>query len=183
MRSGQAGFTFIELLCGIAVAAILIAVAAPSYGKLIASNKLAISANELLGATQRARLQAISRNLTVTFCAGTPDEGCHGDWSQAQWISYIDADANGRFDGSDTLLETSTLPRIKSMQLSANGPFNRSILFRPRGNATWPSGAFAAGRLRICVPGKNLKSNEIVLIGSGRTVLEKRDFNDDCPVL
>lgn len=183
MKTSHRGFTFVELLTGIAIAVTLVAVAAPSYGNLVASNKLAITANQLLGASQRARLLAVSRNTTVSFCAGNPDQGCHGDWSQAQWMTFVDRDADGRFDSTEELYEGATLPRLRAMQLSANGPFKRSILFRPGGNATWPSGAFAAGRLRLCVLDSDLAGREIVLIGSGRTVLEKRDFDGQCPAL
>lgn len=65
--SGMAGFTLIELMVTIAVAAILLAVAVPSFRHLIISNRLTTAANEVVTALTVARSESIKRNANVGF--------------------------------------------------------------------------------------------------------------------
>lgn len=179
----QNGFTFVEAIIAVALVGILTTIAIPSYAKLKARNQLVVSANQLLSATLHARALAVSRNTTVSFCAGNPSEGCHGNWNQGEWISFVDHKRDGQLGSEDTLLASEQLPGSKRLELTVNGPFRRVVLFRPAGNATWPSGAFAAGRMRLCAPNTELDAVELVLIGSGRAVIEKRGLEGRCPSL
>lgn len=63
------GFTLVELMVTVAVAAILIAIAVPSFSHMIASNRLNTATNEVVGALNTARLEAIKRNADVQFCS------------------------------------------------------------------------------------------------------------------
>lgn len=65
--SGMVGFTLIELMVTIAVAAILLAVAVPSFRHLIISNRLTTAANDVVTALTVARSEAIKRNADVGF--------------------------------------------------------------------------------------------------------------------
>ena len=53
------GFTLVELIVTLAVAAILMGTAVPSFTSLVNSNRLATQANDLLGAMMIARSEAI----------------------------------------------------------------------------------------------------------------------------
>ena len=63
------GFTLVELMVTLAVAAILIAIAVPSFRNIMASNRLNTAANELVGAITAARMEAIQRNGPAQFCS------------------------------------------------------------------------------------------------------------------
>lgn len=65
------GFTLIELMVTIAVAAILIAIAVPSFKNLTVSNALTTAANDMVGALNLARMEAIKLNATVQFCSNS----------------------------------------------------------------------------------------------------------------
>lgn len=65
------GFTMIELMVAIAVAAVLIAVAVPSFRALTVSNALTTAANDLVGALNLARMEAIKLNASTQFCGST----------------------------------------------------------------------------------------------------------------
>ena len=59
--------------------------------------------------------------------------------------------------------------------------YNQQTLTLADGTAQWPSGGFAAGRLRVCaidafVP----NTTDLTLIGSGRVVSEHRDDGAQC---
>lgn len=69
--SGMVGFTLIELMVTIAVAAILLAVAVPSFRHLIISNRLTTAANDVVTALTVARSESIKRNASVGFNVDT----------------------------------------------------------------------------------------------------------------
>lgn len=65
------GFTLVELMVTIAIAAILTMIAVPSFQRLILSNRLTTSANALVDAVNTARLEAIKLNATTQFCGSS----------------------------------------------------------------------------------------------------------------
>lgn len=70
-RCRASGFTLVELMITIAVAAILMMIAVPSFKHLILSNRLTTSANALVDAVNTARIDAIKLNATTQFCGNT----------------------------------------------------------------------------------------------------------------
>lgn len=175
------GITLIELIITVAIIATIASIAVPTYSKMIAKNRHTASVNLLLYGMLAARQTAISQNTPVTFCAGSAHTGCTGDWTQRRWIVFIDKNRNTTIDPSDQLILDEQLDLSPKTQLSVNGPFRKAVIFQPTGFAEWPSGAFAAGRVRICTPHANPSSTtDLVVIGSGRTVSESRDFATEC---
>lgn len=177
------GVTLIELLYTLAIASMIVVIGFPTIGGIIARNQLATTTNQLLSTLMAARTLAITHNLAVTFCAGNPRDGCHRDWSQGEWMTFIDDNRNGRLDPGDQPQLVERLESSGRIGLSANGPFRRAVVFRPSGMARTASGAFAAGRIRICAARAiEPNANDLVLIGSGRTVTEQHDFGAECPL-
>ncbi|MBX6421499.1 MAG: GspH/FimT family pseudopilin [Nevskia sp.] len=181
-RSGssvQRGWTLAELLVALAVSSILLAEAIPAFDRMLAYNRLAVSANQLLTDLLRARQTAIQHNQAVTFCAGNASVGCHGDWSAREWIVFVDYGHDGRLDREDVLQATGSLADAASLAVMGNGPFERAVIYQPTGMAQTSTGAFAAGSLWICVrnrPAPN--ATRLVLAASGRV----RSESDACPI-
>lgn len=63
----QDGFTLIEVLVGVAILAIVIGVAVPSFQAWMRSTQVRTAAESVLSGLQRARAEAISRNTNVSF--------------------------------------------------------------------------------------------------------------------
>lgn len=63
------GFTLIELMITLAVAVILIMIAVPSFRSITLSNKLTTTANDIVGAINTARMEAIKRNANTQLCS------------------------------------------------------------------------------------------------------------------
>ena len=70
-RCRACGFTLVELMVTIAIAAILLMIAVPSFQHLILSNRLTTSATALVDAINTARMDAIKLNATTQFCGST----------------------------------------------------------------------------------------------------------------
>lgn len=83
----QRGFTLIELMVTIAVMAVLLGIAIPSFTDVTLGSKLRSQANDLVAGATLARSEAIKRNQTVTFCASANGATCvaSGGWQQG-WI-------------------------------------------------------------------------------------------------
>lgn len=63
------GFTLVELLVTIAVAAVLMMFAIPSFTNMINNNRLNAAANAMIGALNTARMAAIQQNTSAQFCS------------------------------------------------------------------------------------------------------------------
>lgn len=91
----ERGFTLVELMITIAVAAILLGIAVPSFNDVVLGNRLSSHANNLVASVNMARSEAIKRNIRVTLCASADGANCatSGGWEQG-WIVQYDADNN-----------------------------------------------------------------------------------------
>ncbi len=90
------GFTLIELMITLAIAAILLTVAVPSFRTFIENNKAITQVNEVLSAHNLARMEAIKRGSTVTVCTSSNGTACSNstNWKNG-WIVFNDLNANG----------------------------------------------------------------------------------------
>jgi len=68
-RTVQKGFSVVELLVTVAIAAVLMVIAVPSFRRVILSNRLNTTANDVVLAVNTARLEAIKRNATTLLCS------------------------------------------------------------------------------------------------------------------
>jgi type IV fimbrial biogenesis protein FimT len=87
--AASAGFTIIELMVTLTLAAILLGVAIPSFRGMIANNRIVTQSNDLVGAINFARSDAITRNASITLCrtANATATTCAG--SLANWTDWI----------------------------------------------------------------------------------------------
>ncbi|PWG65272.1 GspH/FimT family pseudopilin [Spiribacter halobius] len=100
------GFTLVELMVTLAVAAILLSVGVPSFQALIRDNRLTGANNELVTAINAARSEAVRQGVTMTLCASTDASSCGGsDWDGG-WLLFADADGDGTRDASESILRS-----------------------------------------------------------------------------
>jgi type IV fimbrial biogenesis protein FimT len=104
-----AGFTTVELLVTIAVAAVLLTLAVPSMRTLIQNMRMTSQANDLISDINFARSEAIKRSANVTICqsadstAASPTCSTGADWKVGR-IIFIDSDSDGQHASTEELL-------------------------------------------------------------------------------
>ncbi len=81
------GFTLVELMIVLLIAAVLMFIAVPSYSVLALRTKLKSYTNELVSSVYLARGEAIKRNEPMRMCISTNGSTCvgGGEWDQG-WI-------------------------------------------------------------------------------------------------
>ncbi|MGI2039078.1 GspH/FimT family pseudopilin [Shewanella frigidimarina] len=96
------GFTLIELMVTVAVSAILLAVAAPSFTSLYNNTSAASAIGNIENSIAFARNQAINFGRKVSICPGS-GSSCSGNWING-YIIFIDDDGDNTSDsGTETL--------------------------------------------------------------------------------
>jgi type IV fimbrial biogenesis protein FimT len=124
LTSGARGFTLVELLVGVTIAAVLLALGAPALGTYLQNAKVASAANVYYGAVQTAKTEAIRRNTPVQFvltsASGTPAAlaaSAVGDPNGRNWVvraasgaGFTLIDAKGVNEGDSGVQVASTGP-------------------------------------------------------------------------
>lgn len=83
------GFTLLELMVTISIAAILLAIGLPSFQATLRSNQVATTTNELLASISLARSEAIRGTRSAGVCASSDGASCGADWN-AGWLVWAD---------------------------------------------------------------------------------------------
>lgn len=163
------GFTLIELLVTLAVAAILLTVAIPNYQTFILNSRMSSKSNDLLGALQLARSEAVKRNSRVSVCKSTGG-ACvaGGTWAQG-WMVFVDGGVAGTLDGTDQSIQI--YPALTgTMTLSATVNASNFISYLPTGMPNLAVGTTATLTLCPGVAGANGRDVQIVAAGRASIV-------------
>ncbi|RRD57862.1 prepilin-type N-terminal cleavage/methylation domain-containing protein [Comamonadaceae bacterium OH2545_COT-014] len=165
-RSRQRGFTLVELMVTIAIAAILLSLAAPSFLAFQRKAELTSLTNTLLAALNTARGEAMKRN---SFAMLTPLEGT--DWSSG-WRIFVDRDLNKTFDAAKDLVVAEQAAPSSSLTISAVGPAGQSaafILYNGSGYALSDRATLTIRRNDVDRASESHYTRRIVVAPSGRT--------------
>jgi type IV fimbrial biogenesis protein FimT len=180
------GFTLLELLVTLAIAAILAVVAAPSLRNLLTSNAVGALTSDFSTALGQARGLAIANNMCATVCTATVSAG--GDpvcvtpgtgGFQQGWIVFTnpacDADQTDPAAAGARLRQTQNAGADGFAITASDAAFYR-LMFDPRGIST----AGAGGRFQVTAPddATNAFTRTLCLDAAGRATV--RAYSTSC---
>jgi len=130
---GNSGFTLLELMVGVAVAAILLTIGIPSFTSSVKQNQAMTDANSLSRLLTLARSEALARGQTVTLCVSSDGSSCDtasgASWTEGYLLYYTPA-------GSTTAATLKTeVPFSKGSTISATSAFAKALSFNGAGSA------------------------------------------------
>jgi type IV fimbrial biogenesis protein FimT len=130
----QQGMTLVELVVGVMIVGILLALAVPSYQGWIQSAKIRTTIEAILNGVQLARAEAVRRNAQIRFqLTDNLTATCALSTSDANWVVSFDdptglcanAMLNEALDAGDAAV--SPAPRMIQVRSAAEGSANLTV--------------------------------------------------------
>lgn len=171
--SAKHGFTLIELIIALAVAALLLAWGVPSFQRFMDNAALTSETNNWVGVVNHARSEAVTRGERVTICRTIAPEACDGSANCLCGVSQPGAE-NGRpnyhrgylvftstgnaqpinfLPGNDNVLIATGRTQSDKITIRGNGQGNNAFSFMPDGTLDPNDVDPDTARHVICVTG------------------------------
>jgi type IV fimbrial biogenesis protein FimT len=160
------GFTLVELLITLAVAALLLGVGLPAAQQVLASQNQAVAINTVVAALALARSTALTQAADVVVCPNAGGQLC-GPWNT--WgeglLLFVDGNGNNSYEAAnDRLIREST-----GLGVAAHTTVGRPrVRFQPNGMALGFNATFT-----FCAPAAAPRS--LILSNQGRTRVDSLD--------
>lgn len=174
------GFTLIELMVTVAVAATVLTVGVPSFRELIKENRIATSANDFMAAIHMARSEAVTRGVRISLCksANLADCTSSGGWEQGWMIFRDDGATVGTKETTEEILRVSGAMST-GMTLRGNNNVQNRISFLASGFSGGTNGQLVLCDDRISnFATDKAKARVFIISTTGRPRLEKGDNSD-----
>ena len=147
----QTGFTLVELMIALALAAVLLGIGVPAFTNFILNNRMIAVSNDLVTALQFARSEAVKRNNNVTICISSDGVDCTGgaNW-EGGWIVFEDdLVPDAAVDNSQILRARGEVGGGNTIRSTA-GNLGNHIVFTGNGFPRNTGGQILTGTFSIC---------------------------------
>ena len=179
------GLTLIELMIAVAIGAILVTLAAPSFQQALGKNRLSSAASELTSAMQLARAEAIRNNRRVTLSRTEDGSACSaGSSTWPGWIVFVDSNSDGVRNSNEPVVKSGTFDSpVRALSSASLSSASERITFRSDGLARASDGvSLLAGTLSVCLlatdPAENVR--DVSLAFGSRTMVRRRNAAGAC---
>lgn len=180
-QSQNIGFTLIELMVTIAVAAVLLVIAAPNFVAFQRSSELTSAANSFVAALGAARGEAMKRGRQAVVVPRQDNNWATG------WTVFVDTDNNQQFNGSDILiLQQAALPSYFSATGQGTAQSSPAyVMFNPSGytqtsDSTFQSATLKIERNDISGTAKTQQTRIVVIAKTGRVRACQPNLDSTC---
>lgn len=178
IKNKQLGFTLIELMVGLMVFGIAMAIAIPSYKNLTVSSQLTVTNNALVASINTARIEALRRGRSAQFCSNS---GAAGPWGTAcngqAGAVYASKINNATQNEEAELIQVG--PEIPSKQHITNMV---SLVFDAKGVAYGAgSGSPFAGTVAVVCTGEISSNNQRTITMAAGSILRSEKTTGGCP--
>ena len=177
------GFTLIELMVTIAIAAILMVIAVPSLVTYQRNSEMTSFANTMLASINAARGEAMKRGR---YAMVVPTDGL--SWATG-WRVFVDVDGTRTFNAANDIQVSTKEAPPTYLTVSGNGPAGEAapyIMFDPSGYAAKKS-ASATANLRLTITRNDVSASEVaeqtrlvVIAVTGRARICKPSTDSTC---
>jgi type IV fimbrial biogenesis protein FimT len=154
MNRQNLGFTLIELIITMVIAAIVVTIGVPSFRNIILNNTRVAQVNEFVGALNLARSEAAKSGLRATICRSADGATCATDttgvWGSG-WIVYVDRNQDSSLSSGETIKVQGSIPQ--SFTLQTSGALTQSVTYLANGTLFSPGSIDAAtcqGVFKLC---------------------------------
>ena len=165
------GFTLIELIVTLALAAGLVAIGLPVYADWIADYQVLNHAEKLAGTMNIARSEALKRSRPVDLCKSADLRDCAstGGWEEG-YIVLVDGDRDGAVDTGERALRVEG-PAAAGITMRGNRPVADYVSYTSLGTARLLRGGLQMGTITVCKSGR--RAVDVVLAHSGRARIQR----------
>lgn len=167
-KRAQAAFTLVELMIVVIIVAIVLAIAAPSFVKVIRNNQLRVQADSLVTSLNLARSESVKRSVAVVLCNPDSTTGaCDGNLADG-WTVFADLNDDGDYDAAGT--DPDVLIRVFDAVANGYTLTNRTGVSDYAGSFKYyPDGtADDAAALLVCPPDRDAQEAweiDVTLVG------------------
>jgi len=171
---GNCGFTLLELMTALVVAATLIAIAVPSMSSFIQNNRIVTQTNDLIADLNFARSESVKRSTTIAICKSSNATACStggNNWAMGR-IIFVDPNANGVVDPGETILRAREL-LDGGNTLNAGGNLANFLIFTKTGITTLAPSTTRANEFALCDQRGLTQGRSITLEITGRATIAK----------
>jgi len=167
------GFTLLELLVTLTIAAILLVLGVPSLREFSAEQQLKSAVGNLHNDLLLARSEAVLRNSIVVACPGYGGSGCSG--AADGWLVFEDVNGDRQYQLDEPLLRRGQV--FEDLLISGSSG-RTAIGFFPDGSAPGSNSSIA-----FCGAGGTSRARRLVISNVGRIRRDSYPQIDpsDCP--
>jgi len=179
-RKNSSGFSLLELMVAVAIGALIMTMAVPSFRNSINNQRMTTATNELVMALTLAKSEAIKRVSYVTVCASTNGTSCAGNdtsWNEG-WIIFANSGTTtiGVLDGTDELIRVHS-GLHEDLSVATLGNVESFVSFRPSGTLG-TNASNLAGTLTTCDKRGASSATAILMQPSGRWQVSHDEAHD-----
>ena len=175
--SRVSGITLIEVLVVIAIAAILLGLAVPSFTAFTRAQQVRTTTDLLASSLNEARMRALSQGRTVILCASNDGENCQrgNDWSVGWLMFVVDRQTNVQVPTIDNIVHSHRIT-ARGLSVLASNNFSNRVVYLPSGRVV------TTGTFSLCTPRIPLdKTRRIEINLAGYTRVQRLNSLNEVP--